>query len=338
MVLDGSVAHDAVLIALAAAGLSVRPGDDQADLVVDVGGVQLDVDIKVASTVTPGSLPRAVTRPASGSRARLLVADRIVAAARDILKQNGWGWLDLRGHLHLSGPGVLVDTAVPSWEQPREAANDPFVGKVALEVACELLMNPNEVPAVRELARRLGHSPSSISTSLRALRDAALVISDGTPVVPELFWELASAWRPEAVDVARVDIIDDPTIASALRTGISPLSDTGWALTDTRAAAAYGAPVALTSDYPPDFYVPDRVAAHRAQTMLGVPSVRSTRAATIRIAPVPQACDHRVSVPSSSRWPLTHPLFVALDLAKDPGRGREVLDGWTPPEGTVRVW
>jgi hypothetical protein len=37
-------------------------------------------------------------------------------------------------------------------------------------------------------------------------------------------------------------------------------------------------------------------------------------------------------------WPLAHPLFVALDLASDPGRGTEILAGWRPQEETVRVW
>jgi hypothetical protein len=29
---------------------------------------------------------------------------------------------------------------------------------------------------------------------------------------------------------------------------------------------------------------------------------------------------------------------VALDLARDAGRGREALEQWNPPEGFVRVW
>jgi hypothetical protein len=37
-------------------------------------------------------------------------------------------------------------------------------------------------------------------------------------------------------------------------------------------------------------------------------------------------------------WPLAHPVFVALDLAQDTGRGREILDAWTPPERWARVW
>lgn len=29
---------------------------------------------------------------------------------------------------------------------------------------------------------------------------------------------------------------------------------------------------------------------------------------------------------------------VALDLAQDTGRGREILDAWTPDERWTRVW
>ena len=37
--------------------------------------------------------------------------------------------------------------------------------------------------------------------------------------------------------------------------------------------------------------------------------------------------------------PTAHPLFLALDLAQDPARGREVLDQWHPDQpGITRVW
>jgi hypothetical protein len=39
--------------------------------------------------------------------------------------------------------------------------------------------------------------------------------------------------------------------------------------------------------------------------------------------------------PVHQRWPLAHPVAVALDLAQDRARGREILDDWSPPE---RVW
>ncbi len=57
----------------------------------------------------------------------------------------------------------------------------------------------------------------------------------------------------------------------------------------------------------------------------------------VRVAPVPAACSHRVDL-SAATWPLAAPVFVALDLAQDAGRSREILAGWTPPEPWTRVW
>jgi len=69
-----------------------------------------------------------------------------------------------------------------------------------------------------------------------------------------------------------------------------------------------------------------------------------TRQATVGVPPVAWACRHRVDTgrlertPPGVRWPAVHPVFVALDLAVDPSRGREILDGWSPPEPFHRVW
>lgn len=60
----------------------------------------------------------------------------------------------------------------------------------------------------------------------------------------------------------------------------------------------------------------------------------------MRVAPVPIICSRRVDAAgwADQVWPLALPLFVALDLAQDPGRGREVLDGWTSDHAGRRVW
>ncbi len=342
---DWRRAIDAVIAALQAVDLTAAPSaeDLAAGLTVEINGVRLDIDVEVASTVTPESLANQLRRHSGTSPqaapVHLLVADRIVAAAREELGKQGWSWLDLRGHLHLSGPGVLVDTAVPAApDAPRPV--DLFAGKVALEVASALLLKPEHPGSVRQLARELHRSPSSVSAVMNSLREAQLIDSESLPVTPELFWETASAWRPAETTVARVALLDDPTIAGALRTGWDePPTGVGWALTETMAAAAYGAPVGVRAAYPPDFYVPDTTTAHRAEALLGVPTSDTARGATIRIAPVPQVCSLRFPAsPDGPPWPLAHPLFVALDLASDPGRGREILEGWDPPQEVTRVW
>jgi RecB family endonuclease NucS len=36
----------------------------------------------------------------------VLIADRVTEGARAILQKAGWGWLDLRGQLHIAAPGT----------------------------------------------------------------------------------------------------------------------------------------------------------------------------------------------------------------------------------------
>jgi hypothetical protein len=327
--------------AAAAIGLTVSDAVDAGmDLeLVNPAGGRTRVQVKARSSITaPGlRLQHTYGDPAS-SPTIVLVADRITAEARQLLNEGGRSWLDLRGHLHLVGPGLFVDADVPSMTDEREVRR-VFGGSVAVEVAAHLLLNPDTPAAVRQIAEALGRAPSSVSTALSSLRDAAFIGARGRPIVPDLFWALAEHWRPHSVDLDSLPIPSSPGILESLRLGLHDPAEPGWALTDTVAAAAYGAPVAIRSDHPRDFYVPDAAALRRAVRVLGRADDRASRAATVRAAPVPMACTNRVDVPSpeNEHWPVTRPLFVALDLARDPGRGREVLDGWTPV-GWPRVW
>jgi hypothetical protein len=115
-------------------------------------------------------------------------------------------------------------------------------------------------------------------------------------------------------------------------------ASTGWALTDSAAAVAYDAPLAVRADQLLDFFVPDQATQRRATALLGAAPSSSQARCAVRIAPVPAACSQRVDVAAPFDWPLAHPLFVALDLAQDSGRGREILEAWTPPQRWTRVW
>jgi hypothetical protein len=149
-------------------------------------------------------------------------------------------------------------------------------------------------------------------------------------------WSIA--W---GIHLARLPVPgDNATMTEPLRLGLHDAENTiGWALTDSAAAVAYGAPLAVRTGQLLDFYVPDQAILRRATTLLGAASSRSQARCAVRVAPVPAACSHRVDVVASPfEWPLAHPVFVALDLAQDAGRGREILDAWTPPERWARVW
>jgi hypothetical protein len=331
-------------------GLPVVEGvqaDEPDAVLIDTDGHHVLVELKRVSTPTPAQVARLVEeRERAGHPGALyvLVADRVPEVVRAELRSHGWGWLDLRGHLHLAGHGVFVDTDIPPVKG-RAARKNAFSGSAGLEVACALLLEPDVHHGVRDIARRIARSPSTVSEILNAFRRQGLVEGDGLAILPDLFWETVSAWRPRDVPLADLPRPGTGSVNAALQLGFDNVeAQPGWALTGTLAAVAYGAPVAAKSNYPPEFYVPTSTILRRAMRLLGVTVDADHRQASVRVAPVSEVCEHRVDPVgqswafSNEPWPLAHPLFVALDLARDPGRGREILDGWQPPQPWRRVW
>ena len=314
-------------------------------MVVRAGGGDVAVEVKRVST--PGldavrGWSGRIRRPREPALLRVLVADRVTQPVRERLRRDGFGWLDLRGHLRLVGGGVFIDSDVTAQRQ-RPERSGPLAGQAGLEVACWLLMHPTSRPGVREIAAHLGRAPSTVSEILKALRARDLVTSDGLADPPELFTQVADRWRPTRTHLAALPPVQDPAVSRALGLDIvDPEASTGWAISDTVAAAAYGAPVAARTDHPVDFYVPNAPTRRRAVQLLGTAATARDALATAAVAPVPAVCADRVDPLNLARgrsgWPLAHPLFVALDLAQDPGRGNDALRGWTPPKPWTRVW
>lgn len=336
-------AEDLFIAAVDSLGLRAESppagGDYGADVLISTpGGPAVAVEVKTMALVNTEAAHRlrnrAVHYPASSMR--VVVAPRITSAARDVLNEAGLGWLDLRGHLRLVGPGIFVDTAVAGLLEPAPERRG-VIGQVGVELAALLLMTPWKAWGVREAADALSRAPSTVSQAFSALRAAQLVTDELEPEGPELFWELARHWGSARTDVASLPGPGRGRDNDVLRLGLDNVEKTtGWALSDTVAAAHYGAPVAIRSDYPLDFYVPDRSTLRRAVRLLGPALSSSQRAGQVRVAPVPAVCTRRVD--GNSEWPLAHPLFVALDLAQDPGRGREILQDWNPTGPGQRVW
>lgn len=196
------------------------------------------------------------------------MADRITEAARSILKEAGWGWLDLRGHLHLSAPGIFVHAEIEPANTPA-MDGDPFGGQSGLEVAVALLLDGGQTAGVRALAHRLGRAASTVSVVLSRFREANLVDAQNKPVPPDLFWHLASVWPSTSLYVESLPRPDDEALNRALSVGNEPGSAIGWALGDTNAAVAYGAPIGVRSDHPDDIYVPNAQVLRRASRLLG---------------------------------------------------------------------
>ena len=106
------------------------------------------------------------------------------------------------------------------------------------------------------------------------------------------------------------------------------------------AAAEWGAPIVVGDAFPPDLYAPTPAAFRRImRSLTKVPY--EERGATIAVAPSPVVTQASLRPPVTSLtmadMPLAHPVVIALDLAQDAARGREILDLWDP-EGVERVW
>jgi hypothetical protein len=320
---------------------TARPSgsDTGIDLVIEPG--EVPIQVKRRALVTEDDAARLLVESDRYRDARLLVVgDRITHGARRLLLKGGAGYYDLRGHLALRTAHLILDTDVDSLAE-RDTRKDPLAGKAGLEVATALLMAPSKRAAVRELARALDRSPSTISEVMSGLRRDGLVNERHEVPDARLFWQVADRWRTSHVYLSEAPPAGQTSrITTPLRLGLEDVEQTtGWALTESLAAVAYGAPLAARAEQFGVFYVPDDATIRRAQNLLGLAATPAGASCAVRVAPVPAVCSRRVDVETNPfHWPLAHPLFVALDLAQDAGRGREILDAWTPPKRWSRVW
>lgn len=332
-------------IAVAASG---GASDVGWDIRVEPGGTL--VEIKTRTLIDIAAARRLVDehdRRRSASRhdgvpavTLMAVASRVTSEARRFLSERGAGYFDLRGHIALRTPSVVIDVDVePRLSQPER--RDPFSGKVGLEVATALLMEPLSGFGLRQLARRVGRAPSTLSEIASGLIRGNFVDERLRVVDDQLFWQVAERWSEPRTHLSLMpphdagDLLEGP-----LRLGLGDVENSiGWAMSDSMAALAYGAPLAVRATQPGDFFVPDASSLSRAERLLGVAGDPSRAACTVRVAPVPAVCRQRVApVHGAAEWPLAHPVFVALDLAQDVGRGREILEAWTPAGRWHRVW
>jgi hypothetical protein len=310
--------------------------DRSADIYVStVGGASFPINVKCLSRADPSRVRHLI---ASGPPS-MLVANEIPNGARLLLSEADWAWLDRRGHVRLSLPGILVDADVePSLPLGHPPASQ-IRGVSGLSYAAALLISPNDPPSIRDVARRARLAASTVSDAARALREAALVGVDGRPLIPELFWALSDAWHPEWVG-----LVDRPRPGNAKTTSelevLGEPGSEGWALAGDLGALSWRAPLAVGSGHPPSFYLPNKLTLSRAIRTYGRALDATTATCHIAVAPTPLVCSPRYGPPDRAGWMewfVTHPLFIALDLAADKARGVEILEEWTP-EGFPRVW
>lgn len=324
-------AVDAAVAALRAADVEVIETTPRGRLEARVDGRSLSITVVAVSYCTGERARELVRRPTARAGAvHLVVADRVTAEAKTVLGDAGWSWLDRRGQLHLRGPGVRVDVQVEGLEGAARAQTDPpIAGRSGITIAYWLCTHPGRSLSPTRSAPQLRLAPSTISTSVRRLADAGLLEDDGTGVFPELFWELADAWPAE-----RTWLIAAPDPAN--HTSPDPQAPR-WRRTGTAAAAAFGAPVVSTAGGPVELYVTGPVEVSVAVRRYGR-AEPGTGAAVIAVAPVSEvvAGPDDDDVPVLDGWPAAPVLAVALDLAQDRARGREILSDWSIDDAVWR--
>jgi hypothetical protein len=255
-----------------------------------------------------------------GGSATIIVANRISTAAREELSQAGLAWFDRRGHLWVRAPGLFVNAEVSSGTVvPSRRVVSVFRG-TGLDVALALLVNPGEPQGVHAVARKIDRSPGRVSEILSELRSQGLVGSDNTAFAPELFWAVAEEWRPRWHPMPQAP---------------PPDPSDRFRLSGTLGAVALGAPVAAGPAAGwPRLYVADDTDLATVVGAYGAPS--GWTGSEIAVCP----SRYGFTLPSSTNrdgFLVASGLIVALDLAQDRARGREILEGWNPQE-TVRVW
>jgi hypothetical protein len=341
---EAALRHALVVLGLAPTD-TTRSDSSGADLTVDVDDRRVSLELKYYSLV---DLPRAThlsrlaARPTTPENAPVpvVISDRIVEQARQELRQANVSWFDLRGHLFLSAPGLRVDVDTPRSNGGRRS-QEPITGRVGLATAIDILLQgPQAHASVRDIARRIRAAPSSVSVAMKALREANFMDKQGTADLPALFWATAPHWTPHWVAVSRYPHPDGPMRNPALQIGFDDTDGAGWALTGDLAAAALGAPLGVPSGAPPQLYVPTRQAHRLAISILEESSASASPQARLAVVPVHAACEQRIDAAGwhNQHWLLARTLFVALDLAQDPGRGTEILRDWHPSVGGDRVW
>lgn len=305
-------------------------------LTASVDGQDVSVAVETFSRVRLSDALGLVRRlePARELSRRVFVAaDRIDAAAATELVEAGVGYWDrATRRLVLRAPGVRIDTrvdlppatAVVAQADDEAPLRSPFSG-VGLRVAYWLLTHPDQPLAVRAVAREVGASATQVSAVARALQRAHLLDPQRrVPDLPALFWELSEHWAPTW----------SRSLVAAERAVLE-----GGVIVGTLAAVAYGAP-AVVGGAAPSLYLP-------RQAFVPEPPTGSDATAGVRVAvaPAPLAAapwGPTLPLPDGTLARPAHPVAIALDLATDRGRGREILAGWDlHPEtaaGARRVW
>lgn len=303
--------------ALQALGLDARADD---------GSLSLDGQRHVLLLVarahpTPADLT-ALVRGAGGRGPAVVVADRISDAGRDVLRAEGWGWLDRRGHLRLWAPGLRLDSPLLRAAPDRAGTGNVWT-TVGLEIALHALVHPDEPATARRLAPVLGRSVGATHELIGRFAGHGLIgPRTHRPLLPELFWETAANWPDH----------DWLALAAPIETVAAKVGPHELVRVDERAATLGGARIAAAGDLPARCYVRSASALRKLR---GLVDRDAPTRCWVRRAPVSWLPLNDEHPPDDEHpWAVAHPVLCAVRLAADPARGREIVEDWGVVPGT----
>lgn len=284
--------------------------------VVTVDGTRVVPLLVARAHPTPADLG-ALVAEARGRGPCVIVADRISDAGRDVLRADGWGWLDRRGHLRIWAPGVRVESRLPSAGAARPSGGNVWT-TVGLEIALHALIHPDEPVTARNLATVLDRSVGSTHELITRFGAVGLIGKrTRRPLVPELFWETAANWpdddwTPVPLGIEEVvDRLDTPA---------------GLIRVDERAATLGGARIAAAGDLPARCYVPSASAMRLLRSLADHDAPARCWVRTPPVRWIPLNDDHPPD--TAHPWSVAHPMLCAIRLAADPARGGEIVEAW----------
>ena len=306
--------------AAVAIGLGAVIDADPADpsvATLSLDGVALELPIVERAHPNPADLGLLVE---STDGPAIVIADRISEAGREVLRRNGWGWLDRRGHLRIWQPGIRIDA--PFSNAAMSAPVDHRHGgnvwtSVGFEVALHALMHPDDVVSARAVVRATGRSVGATHELIARFSEVGLIgPTTRKPLLPDLFWETSARWP------------DDGWMALA-----APLAEVAERLptrelvrVDERAATLGGARIAAAGDLPARCYVESSASLRRLRPLNDRNQPTKT---LVRLAPIKWIPELEGFGPTDDfPWRIAHPMMCALRLAADMSRGREIVEAW----------
>lgn len=304
--------------ALRAMHLDVR----EVDGALTIDGTRVALNLLERAHPTPAEL-RDVVDTLRGNEPAVVVADRISAPGRELLRDVGWGWLDRRGHVRVWTPGIRVEGPVPARDNDPSPPSDNAWTTVGLEIALSALIDPERPVTARAVAPVIGRSVGAVHQIIGRFKHLGLIgSSTRLPLLPDLFWETTAHWPDDAWVPLPVSLEDLAEVVSA----------DALVRVDERAATLGGARIPAAGDLPARVYVTAPGVLRRARRLQDATGTTRTwvREAPVEWIPVRDDLPPNVDHP----WRIAHPLLCAIRLARDPSRGREIVRDWGIVPGT----